>query len=92
MQKPLMDYPKGVPGEFEYCQLEPGKEREWTSLPLEGSWFPDAFIGTMADLMCFLEGKLSTLPTAVDDAYRTMMLVEAAYESSQKGQTRISYD
>ena len=43
----LMDYPKGVPDKFEYCLKENGKAPEWKTVELEGSWFPDAFIGTM---------------------------------------------
>ncbi len=88
----LMDYPKGVPDEFEYCILEQGKPPEWKPLKIEGSWFPDAFIGTMADLMCFLEGSSPELSGSVEDAYKTMALVEAAYESNDGGGTKISYD
>jgi predicted dehydrogenase len=88
----LMHYPKGVPDEFEYCVLENGRTAEWRALNLEGSWFPDAFIATMADLMCFVEGSSSELPASVSDAYRTMALVEAAYVSSESGGTRIAYD
>lgn len=88
----LMDYPKGVPDEFEYCILGSGSEPEWTSQPIEGSWYPDAFMGPMSDLMCFLDGVTDTLPTSVDDAYRTMAVVEAAYESSASEGTPISYD
>jgi len=88
----LMDYPKGVPDEFEYCILESGKSAEWKPLEIEGSWFPDAFIGTMADLMCFLEGSTRELPGSVEDAYKTMAVVEAAYESNDAGGTKVAYD
>ena len=88
----LMDYPKGVPDEFEYCMLASGSAPEWTSLPIEGSWYPDAFIGPMSDLMCFLDGVIDTLPTSVEDAYRTMAVVEAAYESSASEGTAVAYD
>ena len=81
----LMDYPRGVPDQFEYCLLEKGKEPKWNSLSLEGSWFPDAFIGTMASVMCFMEGSSKVLPTSVEDVIKTMAVVEAAYESSDKG-------
>ncbi len=81
----LLNYPKGKPDAFEYCRLEAGQEPTWQSLPLEGSWFPDAFIGSMASLMRYLEGGAATLPTAIDDAYRTMLLVEAAYRASDAG-------
>ena len=88
----LMDYPKGVPDEFEYCILEAGKPPEWTALDIEGTWFPDAFIGPMSDLMCFLDGVIDMLPTSVEDAYKTMAVVEAAYESSASGGTPVLYD
>jgi predicted dehydrogenase len=88
----LMDYPKGVPDEFEYCILEDNRPPEWRPLQIEGSWFPDAFIGTMADLMCFLEGSSRELAGSVEDAYKTMALVEAAYESSANGGTKVAYD
>ena len=88
----LMDYPKGVPDEFEYCVLEAGKQPEWTDVKVEGTWFPDAFMGPMSDLMCFLDGVTGTLPTSVEDAYRTMAVVEAAYQSSASEGTRIAYD
>ncbi len=88
----LMDYPKGVPDEFEFCVLQSGKPPEWSALEIEGTWFPDAFIGPMSDLMCFLDGAIHTLPTSVEDAYRTMAVVEAAYASSAAGGTPVSYD
>ena len=88
----LMDYPKGVQDEFEYCILKPGDPPEWQSLSIQGSWFPDGFIGTMADLMCFVEGSSSELPGSVEDAYRTMAVVEAAYESNDAGGTKVAND
>ncbi|MGZ3925072.1 MAG: Gfo/Idh/MocA family protein [Flavisolibacter sp.] len=81
----LMDYPRGVPDVFEYCILEEGKEPEWKSLQLEGSWFPDAFIGTMSSLMRFKEGSSAILPTSVEDVIKTMAVVESAYISSDNG-------
>jgi len=84
----LMDYPKGVPDAFEYC-LHDGDKREWRSVPITGSWYPHAFIGTMASLMRCAAGETTELPTAVDDARRTMAVVEAAYASSQSGATPV---
>ena len=81
----LMDYPHGVPDTFEYCLKEDGKTPEWKAVPLEGSWFPEAFIGTMASLMRYKEGSSATLPTRLEDAVRTMAVVETAYQSSEKG-------
>jgi len=85
-----LDYPRGLPDALEYCQLgardAPG---EWQSIPLVGSWFPHAFVGTMASLMRRAEGDTSELPTAVEDAFRTMAVVEACYESSAGGGTPV---
>jgi len=81
----LMNYPKGVPDQFEYCQLENGKEPNWQRLELEGSWFPDAFIGAMSSLMRFKEGSDKELPTSVEDVIKTMAVVESAYISNHIG-------
>ena len=81
----LMDYPEGLSDRFEYCTREGDQTSEWQSLLLEGTWFPDAFIGTMASLQCYQEGSTRVLPTCVEDAYRTMAVVEAAYQSSDSG-------
>ena len=86
----LLDYPKGQPDAFEYIVLEPGKPSEWQQVEIEGSWFPDAFIGSMASLMSFLDGAIGVLPTSIDDALKTMAAVEAAYESSATGSIPVS--
>jgi predicted dehydrogenase len=81
----LMDYPHGVPDKFEYCLMQDGQAPEWVEVPLDGSWFPDAFIGTMASLMRYMEGSSSVLPTSVEDIVKTMAVVESAYLSSDNG-------
>ena len=81
----LMDYPHGVPDLFEYCLLEEGEEPEWKTLSLEGSWFPEAFVGTMSGLMRYKEGSSDVLPTSVEDVIYTMAVVESAYLSNEKG-------
>ena len=81
----LMDYPHGVPDKFEYCIIKEGKATEWTEVKLEGSWFPDAFIGTMASLMRYKNGETDVLPTSVEDVIKTMAVVESAYISSDTG-------
>ncbi|MBB5437832.1 putative dehydrogenase [Pedobacter sp. AK017] len=86
----LMDYPHGVPDVFEYCLQEEGKAPEWKELKLEGSWFPEAFIGTMANLMRYKEGSSPVLHTSVEDVIKTMAVVESAYLSSNKGGVKIS--
>lgn len=81
----LMDYPHGVPDKFEYCIMEEGKQPEWKEVQLEGSWFPDAFIGTMSSLMRYQLGETDVLPTSVEDVIKTMAVVESAYISSDNG-------
>lgn len=87
----LMDYPHGVPDKFEYCILEDGKEPEWKEVALEGSWFPDAFVGTMSSVMRYKNGETDVLPTSVEDVIKTMIVVESAYKSSDEGGNKIIY-
>jgi predicted dehydrogenase len=81
----LMDYPHGVPDKFEYCLLDDGKKPEWKTKTLEGSWFPDAFAGTMSSVMRYKQGFTDSLPTSVEDVIKTMAVVESAYLSSDNG-------
>lgn len=81
----LLNYPEGKPDSFEYCLLEDGQDPKWQKQKIKGTWFPDAFIGSMASLMRYAEGSESSLPTNVDDAFKTMALVEAAHRSSDAG-------
>lgn len=81
----LMDYPHGVPDKFEYCILEDGKAPEWVEVKLEGSWFPDAFVGTMSSVMRYKSGESNVLHTSVEDVIKTMAVVESAYISSDNG-------
>lgn len=78
----LLDYPIGGPDALELA-LTDDREAGWRDVPFEGSWFPDAFIGSMGALQRFVEGSVPTLPTSVDDVLHTMALVEAAYESQE---------
>jgi predicted dehydrogenase len=81
----MLNYPKGVPDQLEYCLLQEGQQPEWISVPLPGNWFPDAFMGTMGALQRYVEGSSDCMDTSVDDAYRTMTLVDAACQSSLSG-------
>lgn len=85
----LMDYPHGVPDVFEYCLVEDDKAQQWQTVKLEGSWFPEAFIGTMANLMRYNEGSTDTLHTSVEDVIQTMAVVESAYQSSDVGGVKV---
>ena len=84
-----MNYPDGVPDRFEYVLLDGERLPQWQSLEIDGSWFPEAFIGTMASLMRCANGEADTLPTSVEDAIKTMATVEAAYASSAAGGTAL---
>lgn len=85
----LMNYPKGEPDYLAFTRI--AERGLWQQIPVEGSWFPDAFAHTMQGLMDFVAGRSQPLPTSVDDAYRTMAVVEAAYESNASGGTKIRY-
>ena len=82
------DYPKGRPPKFEYVLLD--EQEDWKELPLLGGWFPDAFIGTMAGLQNHYLDKHTPLPHGIEESYKTMRLVEAAYRSSEKGGVQLS--
>jgi predicted dehydrogenase len=81
----LKNYPVGVPDSFRYMSrlLQPGA---WITPSLEGTWFPDAFIGTMASVMRGLEGQPGAPETSVRDNLGTLRLVLAAYQSMATAQ------
>ena len=64
-------------------------DSEWSTVPLRGSWFLEAFEGPMSNLQRFVAGEDPKLVSSVEDAIRTMAVVEACYESSVSGATRI---
>jgi predicted dehydrogenase len=86
-----INFPEGVPDTFEYVTLAEGKAPEWQSVEIHGSWYPDAFLGWMANLMCYAEGSSQTLVNHAESAYRTMQVVEAAYRSSDASGTLVEY-
>jgi predicted dehydrogenase len=81
----LIDYPRGAADSFEYVLLENGKEPQWQQMKIEGSWFPHAFIGSMAQLMLAAEGTIDKPDNSTEDCIHTMACVEAAYKSSEQG-------
>jgi len=86
----LLDYPRGEPDTLDLCQLDAdGRAGPWQPVPIGGNWYPHAFIGPMAGLQRFASGEATELPTRVDDAIRTMAVVEAAYQSNEQGGTPI---
>lgn len=85
-----LDYPRGRPDIVEYAPRGANADT-WTRLPISGNYFPDGFIGPMAALQCFVEGSASTLPSHFEDAYQTMELVEALYQSSENGASPVLF-
>lgn len=73
-----LDYPRGEP---DALWIKP-EGADWTEVVLEGAWFPDAFVSRMANLQRFACGEDAELIGSVEDAWHTMALVEAAYQSS----------
>ena len=79
-----LDYPKGPSDTMEInCTAE------WKDVPLRGSWFTEAFEGPMSNLQRFVDGEDATLVGSVEDAIKTMAVVEACYQSSARGGTPI---
>ncbi|MEP7457216.1 Gfo/Idh/MocA family oxidoreductase [Phyllobacterium sp. SB3] len=75
-----LDYPRGEP---DVLEIFPKGGNGWINVPLQGAWFPDAFMNRMANLQRFASGEDSELVSSVEDAWQTMALVEAAYVSSE---------
>lgn len=82
-----LDYPKGEPDEL---WIRPAGGDDWVQVPLEGTWFPDAFLSRMANLQRFACGEDEQLVGSVEDGWQTMALVEAAYQSSARPATPLA--
>ena len=81
----LINYPRGAADSFEYVLLNDTDQPQWKEMQIEGSWFPHAFIGSMAQLMLAAEGTIEAPDNSVEDCIHTMACVEAAYQSSEGG-------
>jgi predicted dehydrogenase len=81
-----LNYPHGEPDELLLCARG---ATQWQSVPLRGSWFLEAFEGPMSNLQRFVAGDDDALVSPVEDALRTMAVVEACYESSVRGATPV---
>ena len=80
-----LNYPYGEPDRLEFAVGD-----EWREVPLRGSWFLEAFEGPMANLQRYVAGEDKALVSPIEDAFKTMALVEACYESSARGGTPIA--
>jgi len=81
----LLDYPHG---ELDELWITSGGD--WTEVPLAGGWFPHAFVGVMSNLQRAAAGEDGRLETGVEDAWRTMALVEACFEASRAPATPVA--
>ena len=83
-----LQYPTGPADTMEIAE---GRDaaRDWTEVPLRGSWFIEAFEGPISNLQRFVAGEDRTLVGSVEDAIKTMAVVEACYDSSTHGGTPI---
>jgi predicted dehydrogenase len=72
-------YPTGEPDTLDIWAR--GDDR-FEAVPLRGSWFTEAFDGPMSNLQRFVAGEDARLVSPVEDAVKTMALVEACYLAS----------
>lgn len=81
----LMNYPDGVEDKFDVATFDDRGNPTWVRLEIPGTWFPDAFIGTMASVMRAAEQPNEEPGTSVRDAFKTMLVVAAAGTSARTG-------
>jgi predicted dehydrogenase len=75
------EYPKSTPSTLDYTTLQTGPH--WLQPRWKDVWFPDAFAGTMAELLCAIEDEVEPAISGRDNL-RTMALVDAAYLSARE--------
>ncbi len=74
------EYPKPTPSTIDFTTASTGR---WYKPRWNKVWFPDAFVGPMADLLCALEEKRQPTISGKDNL-KTMALVDAAYRSAKE--------
>jgi predicted dehydrogenase len=80
----LINYPAGIPDAFSYISML-DENPEWQTIPIEGSWFPHAFAGSMGQIILAKAGQIPAPDNSVADALYTMACVEAASVSAETG-------
>lgn len=75
------EYPAPTPSTLDYTTVASGPE--WIQPRWPEVWFPDAFVGTMAQLLCALEANTEPEISGRENL-RTMALVDAAYLSARE--------
>jgi predicted dehydrogenase len=74
-------YPERTPSTLEYSARK--DQGQWHSPKWDQVWFPDAFIGPMAELLCALEEDREPTISGRKNLF-TMALVDAAYRSAEE--------
>jgi predicted dehydrogenase len=75
------EYPKPTPSTLDYTTRE--HQGAWVQPRWSEVWFPDAFVGPMAQLLCALEER-SEPEISGRDNLGTMALVDACYQSARE--------
>ncbi|MEX0677931.1 MAG: Gfo/Idh/MocA family oxidoreductase [Pirellulales bacterium] len=75
------EYPKRAPSTIDFTTTARGPE--WIKPRWNEAWFPDAFAGPMAELLCALEENRESVLSGRDNLC-TMALVEACYVSARE--------
>tara|TARA_B100000700_G_scaffold211547_2_gene232523 strand:- start:1238 stop:2335 length:1098 start_codon:yes stop_codon:yes gene_type:complete len=75
------EYPARTPSTLDYTTTALGDQ--WIRPRWDEVWFPDAFVGTMAQLLVALDNKSIPEISAVDNL-KTMALVDACYLSAEQ--------
>ncbi len=75
------EYPARTPSTLDYTNISLGDQ--WLSPRWDEVWFPDAFAGTMAQLLVALENN-TTPAISAEDNLMTMALVDACYLSAKE--------
>ncbi|MCG8649697.1 MAG: Gfo/Idh/MocA family oxidoreductase [Pirellulales bacterium] len=73
------EYPKPTPSTIDFTTTATGK---WHRPRWKKVWFPDAFVGPMAELLVSLENGRPPAMSGVDNL-KTMALVDACYQSAR---------
>ncbi|WLD13764.1 Gfo/Idh/MocA family oxidoreductase [Planctellipticum variicoloris] len=74
-------YPEHTPSTLDYTTIAGGNQ--WFAPRWPEAWFPEAFVGTMAQLLCALEEGAEPEIGGADNL-RTMALVDACYLSARE--------
>ena len=74
-------YPNRSPSTIDYTTTS--ANGQWIQPRWDDVWFPDAFVGPMAQLLCALEDG-TTPEISGEDNLKTMALVDACYRSAEE--------